>query len=89
MSERLEDIAWAMVEPGKGILAADESTGTIQKRFDFAAWMFEEAGFPAPEARARGRMMVAYLMGESTTDLKRRADWRAVIEDEFEVLMRN
>ncbi len=23
-----------MVAPGKGILAADESTGTIQKRFD-------------------------------------------------------
>ena len=23
-----------MVEPGKGILAADESTGTIKKRFD-------------------------------------------------------
>ena len=34
MSERLEDIAFQMVEPGKGILAADESTGTISKRFD-------------------------------------------------------
>lgn len=34
MSERLEDIAAAMVAPGKGILAADESTGTIKKRFD-------------------------------------------------------
>jgi fructose-bisphosphate aldolase, class I len=34
MSERLEDIAQAMVAPGKGILAADESTGTIKKRFD-------------------------------------------------------
>ena len=34
MSERLEDIAYAMVQPGQGILAADESTGTIQKRFD-------------------------------------------------------
>lgn len=34
MSERLEDIAQAMVTSGKGILAADESTGTIQKRFD-------------------------------------------------------
>ena len=34
MSERLEDIARAMVAPGKGILAADESTGTIKKRFD-------------------------------------------------------
>ncbi len=34
MSERLEDIAEAMVAPGQGILAADESTGTIKKRFD-------------------------------------------------------
>ena len=34
MSERIEDIARAMVAPGKGILAADESSGTIKKRFD-------------------------------------------------------
>ena len=30
----LERIARGMVAPGKGILAADESTGTIKKRFD-------------------------------------------------------
>src|SRR5690349_24809819 len=30
----LNAIAKKMVTPGKGILAADESTGTIQKRFD-------------------------------------------------------
>ena len=30
----LEKIARGMVAPGKGILAADESTGTIKKRFD-------------------------------------------------------
>ncbi|MCH8862270.1 MAG: fructose-bisphosphate aldolase class I [Proteobacteria bacterium] len=34
MSERLEDIAQAMVAPNKGILAADESTGTMKKRLD-------------------------------------------------------
>ena len=34
MSERLEDIARALVAPGEGILAADESTSTIKKRFD-------------------------------------------------------
>ena len=34
MSQTLADIARAMVAPGKGILAADESTGTIKKRFD-------------------------------------------------------
>src|SRR3989304_2944886 len=34
MAERIEDIARRMVAPGKGILAADESTGTITKRFE-------------------------------------------------------
>ena len=32
--QRLADVAKRMVAPGKGILAADESTGTIGKRFD-------------------------------------------------------
>ena len=32
--ESLESVAAAMVAPGKGILAADESSGTIKKRFD-------------------------------------------------------
>ncbi len=32
--ERLEDIAARMVTAGKGILAADESSGTITRRFD-------------------------------------------------------
>ena len=32
--EQLNHIAEAMVTPGKGLLAADESTGTIAKRFD-------------------------------------------------------
>ncbi len=30
----LQEVAKAMVAPGKGILAADESSGTIKKRFD-------------------------------------------------------
>lgn len=37
MSEPIEDIAQQMVQSGQGILAADESTGTIQKRFDSIA----------------------------------------------------
>ena len=32
--QQLTEIAEKMVAPGKGILAADESTGTIKKRFD-------------------------------------------------------
>jgi fructose-bisphosphate aldolase class I len=34
MADNLRAVAKAMVAPGKGILAADESTSTIQKRFD-------------------------------------------------------
>ncbi len=34
MPQSLVDVARAMVAPGKGILAADESSGTIKKRFD-------------------------------------------------------
>ncbi|WP_455473998.1 class I fructose-bisphosphate aldolase [Bartonella sp. B30(2025)] len=34
MKERLEDIALVLVSKGKGILAADESTATIGKRFE-------------------------------------------------------
>ena len=32
--DELNRIACAMVQKGKGILAADESSGTIKKRFD-------------------------------------------------------
>ena len=39
---------------------------TLQKRFDFAAWMFRQAGFSKQQAEVRGRMMVVYLMGESS-----------------------
>src|SRR5262245_10795589 len=34
MGQKLEEVARALVVPGKGILAADESDGTIKKRFD-------------------------------------------------------
>jgi fructose-bisphosphate aldolase class I len=34
MTMTLEQVAQAMVAPGRGILAADESSGTIKKRFD-------------------------------------------------------
>ena len=38
----------------------------LKKRFSFAAWMFSEAGFSEEQAKIRGRMMVVYMMGEST-----------------------
>jgi len=38
----------------------------LKKRFAFAAWMFTQAGFSKEQAETRGRMMVIYMMGEST-----------------------
>jgi len=38
----------------------------LKKRFSFAAWMFSEVGFSREQAEVRGRMMVIYMMGEST-----------------------
>ncbi len=38
----------------------------LKKRFSFATWMFSQAGFSDAQARVRGRMMVVYIMGEST-----------------------
>ncbi len=38
----------------------------LEKRFTFATWMLTELGFDRLEAEARGRMMVVYMMGEST-----------------------
>jgi AcrR family transcriptional regulator len=38
----------------------------LDKRFSFATWMFSEAGYAKTQAKARGRMMVVYMMGEST-----------------------
>ena len=38
----------------------------MEKRFSFAKWMFSQIGFDATQAEVRGRMMVVYMMGEST-----------------------
>jgi len=65
MSERLEDIAAAMVATGKGLLAADESTATIGKRFEMIGLAstetsrrdYREMLFRADEA------MKAYISG--------------------------
>jgi AcrR family transcriptional regulator len=52
----------------------------LRKRFSFAAWMFSEAGFSQQQAAVRGRMMVAYMMADSTlipgSMAKRKADLR-------------
>ena len=42
----LNKVALAMVTPGKGILAADESSGTIKKRFDAIKVEFDRRDAP-------------------------------------------
>ena len=42
----LNKVALAMVTPGKGILAADESSGTIKKRFDAIKVEFDRSVAP-------------------------------------------
>jgi AcrR family transcriptional regulator len=59
---------------------------TLRKRFDFAAWMFRQSGFSDRQAAIRGRLLVAYLMGESAVDLKSDTNWRAMIREQHEVL---
>ena len=53
---------WAQSDVGAGRVFQR----ALDKRFAFATWMFLEAGFPKQQAEIRGRMMVVYLMGEST-----------------------
>ena len=48
--DQLPEIARAMVAPGKGIIAIDESTSTIKKRFDSVGIECTEEN-PAPIAR--------------------------------------
>lgn len=60
---------------------------TIQKRFDFAKWMFEQAGFSEKESAARGRLMVTSLMGESSNDLKAVDGWEDIIRAQWRVLV--
>ncbi len=73
---------WARSDP----VAKEIFERTLRKRFDFSAWMFKQSGFSDWQARVRGRLMVAYLMGESAADLKSNRNWRAIVREEFKLL---
>lgn len=60
---------------------------TVQKRFEFAMWMFEQAGFSPNQAKSRGRLMVTSLMGESSNDLKKIEGWEDIIHGQWRVLV--
>ena len=64
--DELNAIASKMVAPGKGLLAADESTGTIQKRFD-AIGVAEHRGKPPRLSRAA----VPHRQGDARTYRRR------------------
>lgn len=60
---------------------------TIAKRFEFAQWMFEQAGFSSPEAAVRGRLMVVTLMGEASNNLIAIAQWEDTIRAQWQFLV--
>jgi len=59
---------------------------TVNKRFAFATWMFEEVGFSKTEAEARGRMMVVYMMGESTLVPEALNQRKKMLELQYKIL---
>jgi fructose-bisphosphate aldolase class I len=62
--EALNKVAEAMVAPGRGILAADESTGTIKKRFDaIGVENTEENRRDYRELMFRAKDAMAYVSG--------------------------
>jgi fructose-bisphosphate aldolase class I len=62
--ESLNKVAEAMVAPGRGILAADESTGTIKKRFDtIGVENTEENRRDYRELMFRAKDAMAYVSG--------------------------
>ncbi len=71
----------------KDAAANEVFTRTLRKRFDFARWMFEQSGFSGRQAGIRGRLLVAYLMGESATDLKSDGNWKAKIGEKHKILI--
>jgi len=73
---------WARNDPAAGQVFQR----TLRKRFDFATWMFKQCGFSNGQAAIRGRLMVAYLMGESATDLKSDPRWKAAVKEKYKVL---
>ncbi len=74
---------WARSDPA----ARKVFERTLQNRFDFAAWMYKQVGFSEKQARIRGRLLVAYLMGESATNLKSEPNWKAEIREKHKLLI--
>ena len=74
---------WAQTDP----IAQVTFRRTLDKRFAFAKWMFEQAGFDKPQAEARGRMMVSYMMAESTLIPDTLRKRRRLLRLQYEILV--
>jgi len=61
---------------------------TMEKRFSFATWMFEQVGFDPVQARVRARMMVVYMMGESTLLPEEISDKEELLRLKYELLVK-
>ncbi|MEN8712631.1 MAG: TetR/AcrR family transcriptional regulator [Arenicellales bacterium] len=58
----------------------------LERRFTFAKWLFEQAGYSKVQAEARGRMMVVYMMGESTLIVDAPAVRKERLRVKYEIL---
>lgn len=61
---RMDSAIWRWAQSDEAVQVVFKKA--LSKRFAFATWMFRQAGFGKTQAEARGRLMVAYMMGEST-----------------------
>ena len=59
----------------------------LEKRFEFASWMFQAAGFDPIEADTRGRLMVVYMMGESSLVSGTRSQRLEMLRQKHAILM--
>ena len=74
--------AWAQSDAN----AARVFNRALKKRFAFSAWMFEQAGFSHAQAKVRSRMMVTYMMAESTLIRDKEAKSPAAIKQKHAIL---
>ncbi|MEP2030370.1 MAG: TetR/AcrR family transcriptional regulator [Paracoccaceae bacterium] len=75
---------WAKSDAGAAVCY----TRAMEKRFDFSAWLFEEAGFDKMDAKIRGRMMVMTLMGETAAGLREQENWEQILDGHWKVLIK-
>lgn len=75
-------VAWTKHDP----ITLRRYEKAMDARLDCASWMFEQAGFSGAAAAQRGRLMVAYLIGESATGLQRKKNWRDLLLTQYQFL---